>query len=106
MHEEQLVPCRLVKQQKKQKHNLIHGASRGEHPAVLLLAAQDVTPFGELFALAFRIIDHEWKARGATRKDFGPIMASTKQTIVDLLETGPASIDEVMERALRAGVPR
>jgi len=67
---------------------------------------QDMTPFFEIFALAFRIIEREWTSRGATRKEFGVIMESTKQAVFDLLNLGPASLDALMDKAVKAGVPR
>ena len=60
--------------------------------------------FFELFCLAFAHIDFLWRERKATRKQFGPVMTDTKTAIVGLLNTGPSSLEQLLQRAAKTGV--
>ena len=60
--------------------------------------------FFELFSLAFGHIDYLWRERRANRKQFAPLMRDTKKAIEDLLQTGPASPEQLLQRAANMGL--
>mmetsp|Transcript_49984 Transcript_49984/g.92964 ORF Transcript_49984/g.92964 Transcript_49984/m.92964 type:complete len:452 (-) Transcript_49984:177-1532(-) len=60
--------------------------------------------FNELFCLGFGHIDFLWRDRKATRADFGAIIKQTKSDLQELLAAGPVDLEDLLQRANRAGL--
>jgi hypothetical protein len=54
----------------------------------------------DVFCWAFLRIDREWVQRGATRAQFGAIIASTKSALEDVLARGPTSVGDFHKMAI------
>ncbi|CAM9989907.1 unnamed protein product [Pylaiella littoralis] len=59
-----------------------------------------------VFCMAFRLLDHTWAERGATRSKFGQIIGHTKSVIEQLLEVNPPTLPAFMGQAEEMGMLR
>lgn len=67
---------------------------------------KEYNAFFELFCLAFRLFNALWLERGARYSQFGDVLADVRARVEALLARGPASLAQLMDFAMTAGVLR
>lgn len=63
------------------------------------LLFEDPHAFFQLFSIAFAYLDRTWSERGARYMEFNHVIRDVKDGVAQLLDTCPASVDELAAQA-------